>query len=68
MLALVLSLFAADAAKPASKDWPRWLGPDGDGDRHMIVSRNGPVTPSDSIAVLAAVVALLLKRRNRTPL
>jgi len=27
---------------------------DGDGDRHMIVARSGPITPSDSIAVLAA--------------
>ncbi|MBM3554500.1 MAG: alpha-D-glucose phosphate-specific phosphoglucomutase, partial [Alphaproteobacteria bacterium] len=27
---------------------------DGDGDRHMIVGRDGPIAPSDSLAILAA--------------
>jgi len=38
---------------------------DGDGDRHLIVSRGGPVTPSDSIAVLAANAALVPSYKGR---
>ncbi|HVH78721.1 MAG TPA: alpha-D-glucose phosphate-specific phosphoglucomutase [Stellaceae bacterium] len=53
--------YAADliAAMSASDGADLGAASDGDGDRNMIVTRNGPLGPSDSLAIIAANAQLI---------